>query len=66
MTHSVSRVRVRVIAVLEMHPGLILDRPRRGRNRNQETGLDLTQHGEEGYAGPSDGSETMLSHGVNG
>ncbi len=30
----------------------------------EETGLDLTQHGEEGYSGPSDGSETVLSGGV--
>ena len=32
----------------------------------EDTGLDLTQHGEEGYSGPSDGSETIPSQGMHG
>ena len=32
----------------------------------EDTGLDLTQHGEEGYSGPSDGSETMPTQGMHG
>jgi Amt family ammonium transporter len=34
--------------------------------QDEEMGLDLTQHGEEGYTGPSSGSESTLTHSTPG
>ena len=41
MAHGFGRVRVRRVAVLEVHPRLVFDRPRRSGDRDCEPRLDL-------------------------